>query len=444
METPLLLNTSAGKKPNLSARILASALLVLAGFIAAATPAKADETPVQLERVIHRPSDLPDLLKLNTPIFGGGFGGTLEFDASLTLRRFIKNGGFAPIDFSGGAYHVLGGDHSGVFFGHEPVTAVMTGRGNPSDASELSNLPALNLYTTPTIDNHELLTDAQGNYWYLTYPLAACDAYPGMCGANPPQSVHQFASCAVNQVSPTGQLLFVWNAIDHLPQSELRYDQWVGRKASTIYAPVKFGDEAAYADPFHCNSIDVDKSGRRILVSMRHTDAIYLFDKSSGDVQWKIGGNRWPGKSLAVADLPVSQRANPLSGQHDARLIGENSVSVFDNSTGLGRPARGIVFKVDRKTHSASAQQVMTSPFNESSNCTGSFRQMGGGRYWIAGWGCATASATVFDSSSRPIVSLRPTRSADTKAYFAAIWPGGLSDLLVQMLTYRFTPSDDK
>lgn len=400
-----------------------------------AGPVRADEMPIQFERVTHSPKQLGGLAALNTRLFAGAFGGTLELDAALRVQRFQNNGGFAPIDFRKGAFHVLGGDISAGFVGHTPYTAVLTGQGNPIDAVVLPALPALDLYDAPSIDNHELLTDMQGNFWFLRYPMEDCDAYPGMCGPTPPEGVSQFASCTISQVSPAGQLLFEWSALDHLPQSELRYAQWIDRRASTIYADV--------ADPLHCNSIDVDESGKRILVSMRHTDSIYMIDKGSGRVLWKIGGNRWPGTSLSVTDLPKSQRTDPLAGQHDARIQGTDSISVFDNSTGLSRPARGIVFDIDRKRSTASARQVMSSPFRESSNCTGSFRQFASGRFWVAGWGCADTAATVFDAAGKPLVSIRPALTVQTQAYFDT-WPRALRDILKRQVSYRFTPSSSE
>ncbi len=74
-----------------------------------------------------------------------------------------------------------------------------------------------------------------------------------------------------------------------------------------------------------------------LLISLRHTDAIYRISRTDGHVEWKLGGTAIP-ESLTVA----GDRAPPatLGGQHDVRRLADGTVSVYDNGTGLGRPPR--------------------------------------------------------------------------------------------------------
>jgi hypothetical protein len=74
-------------------------------------------------------------------------------------------------------------------------------------------------------------------------------------------------------------------------------------------------------DYFHLNSIGVDTDGN-LLVSARHTSAVYKLDRASGEIVWRLGGKKndfqlGPGAAFAF--------------QHDARGCGKGLVSIFDN-----------------------------------------------------------------------------------------------------------------
>ena len=64
-------------------------------------------------------------------------------------------------------------------------------------------------------------------------------------------------------------------------------------------------------------------------LSFRHLDAVYLINKDDGEIIWKLGGTPTP-KSLTVVGDP---EANPLGGQHFARLLADGTVTVYDNNS---------------------------------------------------------------------------------------------------------------
>src|SRR5829696_6176360 len=73
----------------------------------------------------------------------------------------------------------------------------------------------------------------------------------------------------------TGEVLFEWHSLDH-----------VGVGESYIRAPE---DPNLLYDYFHINSIDTDHDGN-LLVSARHTCAVYKVDRGTGKVLWRLGG----------------------------------------------------------------------------------------------------------------------------------------------------------
>ena len=114
-----------------------------------------------------------------------------------------------------------------------------------------------------------------------------------------------------------------------------------------------------------------------MIASFRHLDAVYKIDKSTGKIVWKLGGTSTP-KSLTVRDDP---RAYTLGAQHDARLLPDGTVTVFDNRTYLRRPeAAGGALQDRRAGGTATLLQSITDPAVTSSDCCGSARRLANGR----------------------------------------------------------------
>lgn len=105
---------------------------------------------------------------------------------------------------------------------------------------------------------------------------------------------------------------FQWWAMDHLPITE-----------TPDRPPLMDGD---YFDVYHINSLERTAFGHYI-VSMRHTDTIYMISGQDGSVIWRFGG-----KSNSFKFL----NAFRFSGQHDARIMSEDGngkivMSFFNN-----------------------------------------------------------------------------------------------------------------
>ncbi|HYZ28291.1 MAG TPA: arylsulfotransferase family protein [Thermoleophilaceae bacterium] len=105
----------------------------------------------------------------------------------------------------------------------------------------------------------------------------------------------------------TGKLVRAWSADEHIPMTD-------------SYMPANPNNPNAY-DPWHINSIDVDKDGNW-LVSMRNTWAIYKINPTTGAIIWTLGGKH---SSFAVPDNVA------FAFQHDARWQPNGDLSIFDN-----------------------------------------------------------------------------------------------------------------
>ena len=102
----------------------------------------------------------------------------------------------------------------------------------------------------------------------------------------------------------TGRVLLEWRSLEHVPVSE----SYV-RPGHGVY------------DYMHANSIDVTPDGN-LLVSGRHTWALYKLERETGRVMWRLGGRR--------SDFHMGRGAQ-FAWQHDGRQVDENTITVFDD-----------------------------------------------------------------------------------------------------------------
>jgi hypothetical protein len=150
----------------------------------------------------------------------------------------------------------------------------------------------------------------------------------------------------------THRVLFEWNALDHVP-------------TSASYRPQQSG--SVLWDFFHGNSIEPPmRGGHTIIVSSRNTSAVYGIDRRTGAVKWVLGGKR----------DQFRLRRHPgwwFCGQHDARWLHRDELTLFDNGgSGMrdGRAcgvhaARVALFRLDTARHRV--QLMRTIPSGPSS-----------------------------------------------------------------------------
>ena len=255
------------------------------------------------------------------------------------------------------------------------------------------------------IDSHELLPDGLGNFWILSYPTYSCEEYSLLCGPNARSAEKRLVDCEILKISLQGKVLFRWSAKDNLPKSE-------------IISSYKLEMPSAFQDIYHCNSIDIidDKS---ILVSFRNTNSVYSIDTNSGRVNWKVGGNFWP-KISAVTTGLKSKTEKIFVAQHDARSLGNDMFSVFNNNSHSASPAEGLIFSVKKNTRQRAIVkkvQSFVNPSGDSSLCQGGFTKISQ-KFFLAQWGCSPNGLTLFSASGIPIVSVKLPFSATNRTLF--------------------------
>jgi hypothetical protein len=143
---------------------------------------------------------------------------------------------------------------------------------------------------------------------------------------------------AIEQIDmKTGLVRWEWHSLDH-----------IGAGESEVEAP----SESTPWDYFHLNSIDRERDGK-LLISARSTWAGYLLDGSTGNVIWRLGGNK---SSFKMGP------GTRMAWQHDGRVLADGELTFFDDGSNppVHSQSRAVRIKLDLATHEARLASVYT------------------------------------------------------------------------------------
>jgi Arylsulfotransferase (ASST) len=245
----------------------------------------------------------------------------------------------------------------------------------------------------PPTDPHELHLMPNGNLMMLSTPLRSHVDMTTLGGS----SRAIIVDCVVEETDPRGGLLWQWRASDHISVGE-----------STHPMPAQVNGRTVY-DIYHCNSIDTDPISGNILLSSRHTDAIYLISRATGRVLWKLGGNTISHEGARVT--VIGDPDGSFHAQHDARFQPNGNISLYDDqSWNVSLAARGVEYRINPTAGTARLVWSFLSPDGLNSPATGSFCRLSGGTDNVIGWGYGKSILfTEVDSAGNTMLTVRFT-----------------------------------
>ncbi|MFF0377383.1 arylsulfotransferase family protein [Actinoplanes missouriensis] len=256
---------------------------------------------------------------------------------------------------------------------------------------------------TEQADQHDLVLTDRGTALFWVYDPVAYDltALGGPADGVLHDGVLQEVDVA------TGRKVFEWRARDHIGVAE-------------SYAPLPQGDSSHLPyDYLHPNSVSLDADGH-LLLSARHTWAVYKVHRRTGEVLWRIGGKK--------SGFQVDERS-AFSWQHDFQRRRDGSYSVFDNGAGITvekEYSRGLVFRVDEKAEAVTFVAEYVHPDRISAPTQGNFRELADGGSFV-GWG-QQPHFTEHDADGR--VRLAGHLPGDNQSYraYKARWAAAAQD----------------
>lgn len=170
------------------------------------------------------------------------------------------------------------------------------------------------------MDIHELQLTPEGTALFTCFPptvSADLTAVGGPRDGKVRESVFQEVDLR------TGRLLLEWRSLEHIGVEE-------------SHLPV-----SEPYDYMHLNSIEVTSDGQ-LLISGRHTWALYKLERRTGKVIWRLGGKR--------SDFEL-ERGAQFAWQHDGRQPSPGRITVFDDGSNgpikTESQSRGLVLAVD-------------------------------------------------------------------------------------------------
>lgn len=293
--------------------------------------------------------------------------------------------------------------------------------------------------TTPGTgaDFHNMTLTPQGTALMTSFPIVKQDLTD--IGGRKNGYV---GNCVVQEVDvKTGKVLFKWNMLDHVPLTQTMMDPESN--------PDEPGSKRKPLDPYHVNSVNpYGKNG--LIVSARNTSAIYRIDKTTGKLDWTLGGK--------ASDFEM-EGDSEFYWQHDAQVLPDGTIALFDNESApdMGDQSRGLILKLDEKADIAEVSKEYLPPDGDrlsSSQGNIQFRRNGN---VVIGWGSEqyyseyTRSGELLQDAAVEGQSYRvfrfpwhatPTEPpafvySDGKAY--ASWNGA-----TEVDRWRFVAGDDK
>jgi Arylsulfotransferase (ASST) len=348
------------------------------------------------------PHDFPQLsvTKAGTPPPGWYLTGNLFPVAGSGTYAMVLDGNGTPVWYRAAGPNVFNvtllpdgtiawGNQAGPGFGVDPAGAF-------EDFNFTTRVISFIAAAVPPTDFHELHPTSNGHLMMLSTPLRTGVDMSAL-GLSTTGTV---VDCVVQEVDREGRAVWQWRASDHISVAE----------SSVKPVAIQVGSVFAY-DIFHCNSIDTDPASGNVLLSSRHTNAVYLINKVTGAIVWKMGGNAPNHDHAQILTIKGDPEGGFLA-QHDARFRPGGDISLFDNHTwDAGFAARGVEYHIDTAAGTASLVWSYQSPDGQNSAATGTFRRMAGGNDNVIGWGIKkNALFTEVDAAGRVMMEVTFSR----------------------------------
>lgn len=180
----------------------------------------------------------------------------------------------------------------------------------------------------------------------------------------------------------TGDVLFEWSALDHVPVTDSMLDFSEEHESQADEddddAP-ELGTQDNPFDYFHINSATLDDDDS-ILISARHTHAVYQIDRDSGDVNWTLGGKS--------SDFDMDDDA-VFTWQHSAARDADGTLTLLDNHANNSdddESSRGLRLDVDEEAMTAEVVTEYNPPAERPAGSMANTQPLENGNMMI-GWG---------------------------------------------------------
>ncbi|MCX7833728.1 MAG: aryl-sulfate sulfotransferase [Ignavibacteria bacterium] len=215
-------------------------------------------------------------------------------------------------------------------------------------------------------DFHELQVMEDGSAWLMSYDQQVIDMSQIVPGGDTAAIV---VGLIIQKIDAQKNVVFQWRSWDHIPITEARYVNLLAHQIDYI----------------HGNAIEVDYDGN-IMISCRHTEAIYKINTNTGAIIWKLGGSD--------NDFTFINDSIGFSYQHDIRRLPNGNITLYDNGNNhVPQISRALEYSLDEVNKIATLVWEYRHTPNVYAYAMGNVQRLPNGNTLI-GWGWDTLTLT--------------------------------------------------
>ncbi|MCB2219469.1 MAG: aryl-sulfate sulfotransferase [Bacteroidetes bacterium] len=156
-------------------------------------------------------------------------------------------------------------------------------------------------------EEHDFQLFNDGSYLLFTYDPQIIDMSEIVEDGDPEATV---MGLVLQELDADDNVVFEWSSWDHIAITDATPDVDL---------------TGVFIDYCHGNAMERDDDGN-ILVSFRNTDEIIKIDRNTGDLLWRLNGNRED-----LNDFTFVNDTIKFSHQHDIRKQDDGTITLFDN-----------------------------------------------------------------------------------------------------------------
>ncbi|MEJ2108516.1 MAG: aryl-sulfate sulfotransferase [Acidobacteriota bacterium] len=146
----------------------------------------------------------------------------------------------------------------------------------------------------------------------------------------------------VREVNKEGETVWEWHVWDHLGKGPTKID-------INYRLPESMGDLYPNFDWTHYNAVDYMESTDQILLNSRNFSEAYLINHKTGKIEWRWGNKSAYGQGEAPSWYDNGDQL--VFGSHNASVLENGNIQIFDNGSERPEGNRSAVVEVDPKTN---------------------------------------------------------------------------------------------
>lgn len=168
-------------------------------------------------------------------------------------------------------------------------------------------------------DNHDFQILGDGRKFMFAYDQQIIDMSEYVPGGNANAEVEGFV---IQELDENDDLILEWRSWDFLLPTDNELLDLTGDDLNL----------------FHINSLEID-TDENIFISLRHTDELIKYDRTTGEIIWRMG-------ATSQSDFTFDNNEY-FSHQHDARRLANGNILLFDNANFTTQQSRSVEYEID-------------------------------------------------------------------------------------------------